>query len=321
MKTYNQLTPRERDRISLWLAQGMTQAEVARRLDRHPSTISRELKRNSHNGEYLPSLAQEHYRQRRKVCHPHLKMADLHRQAVVFDGLERGWSPEIIVGRWRRVQGIPLVCVETLYRFIYWAKTDPANPLYEYLKQAHHKRRKSHGSRTPAGCLGPRRFIEERPVEANQRLEIGHWETDTFQCAHRRGINILADRKSRFIVLSLLLARTAAETTRVLIQRLLMLPVASLTADNGSEFAGHEEVSRILRIPVFFCHAYHAWEKGTVENTIGRLRWMLTRKTDLTEVSEEELQDIADELNHTPRKCLDFQTPFEVISQGRCTWK
>lgn len=319
MRTYNQLTPRERDRISLWLAKGVTQAEVARRLGRHPSTISRELKRNSENGEYLPSLAQERYRQRREPCHPRLKMADEERQAVVFDGLERGWPPEIIVGRWRRVHGTPLVCVETLYRFIYWAKTDPANPLYEYLKQGHRKRHKRHGSRTPPGSLGPRRSIEERPVEANSRLAIGHWETDTFQCAHRRGINILADRKSRFIVLSFLLARTAAETTRVLIQRLRTLPMASLTADNGSEFAGHEEVAKTLKRPVFFCHAYHAWEKGTVENTIGRLRWILTRKTDLTEVSEEELQDIADELNNTPRKCLDFQTPFEVISQGHCT--
>jgi IS30 family transposase len=318
--TYSQLSSEERDLIFLYLRRGVRPADIARLLDRHPSTISRELKRNgSPLLGYLPDRAQSRYQQRRKACRPKLRLSDPDRQQVVLEGLSNGWSPEVIVGRWRLEHGTRLACPETLYQFIYESPIGRQGRLYEWLKQAHPRRRKYPGRRVRSCPLGPRRFITERPVEANERRAPGHWETDTAHYKGPHALNVLADRYSRYVVLTHLLNHTAAETTRALVSRLAVLPVATLTADNGSEFAHHEHIAQTLRLGFYFCPPYRAWEKGTVENTIGRIRRYLPRNMNLSRVTQEELDDIAEELNNTPRRCLAFRTPNEVLSQCRCT--
>jgi IS30 family transposase len=177
------------------------------------------------------------------------------------------------------------------------------------------------GRRVHTGAIANRRFIDDRPLAANERSEMGHWETDSLLFSHEEALNVLVERLSRFIVLTQLAGKSARDTGQVLVERLRPLPCRSVTADNGSENADHAIVSQQLAIPFFFCHPYHSWEKGTVENTNGLIRRYLPRQTDLSRVShtvpvscrEEDLDAIAAELNQRPRKCLGFRMPAEVL--------
>lgn len=171
------------------------------------------------------------------------------------------------------------------------------------------------GGRKARKCAVKNRvFIEMRQKEANERSEIGHWETDSVLFGHRQALNTSADRMSRFVMLTKLSSRESTATTDALTKRLSILPVRSITADSGPENAEHEKVSSALSAPFFFCHPYHSWEKGTVENRNGVLRRYLPRKTNLDEISQSDLDDIAFEINNRPMKCLNFLTPYEVLS-------
>ena len=158
-------------------------------------------------------------------------------------------------------------------------------------------------------------FIEARSKDANERSEVGHWETDSMLCKYRDGVNVLTERMSRKVIITKLDAKDAAATTSAITERLQHEIVASITADNGPENAEHEKIASALKALFFFCHPYHSWEKGTVENRNGVIRRYLPRSTDLSTWSQAELDDIADDINNTPMKCLDFQTPNEIYSQ------
>ena len=158
-------------------------------------------------------------------------------------------------------------------------------------------------------------FIEARSKAADERSEIGHWETDSMLCKYRESVNVLAERMSRKVIITKLDAKDAAATAWAITTRLVNETVASITADNGPENAEHERIAAALRALFFFCHPYHSWEKGTVENRNGVIRRYLPRTTDLSTWSQAELDEIADDINNTPMKCLDFQTPNEVYSQ------
>ena len=147
-----------------------------------------------------------------------------------------------------------------------------------------------------------------------ERNTTGHCETDPLLYGHKKAVNTTTERLSRMTLLTKLSGRDAGATADALTRRLSTLPVASITGDNGPENAEHERVSRTLNAPFFFCHPYHSWEKGSVENRNGVVRRYLPRGTDLDSVSQEELDDIAQEINSRPMKCLDFRTPLEVLS-------
>ncbi|MGH8103353.1 MAG: IS30 family transposase [bacterium] len=233
-----------------------------------------------------------------------------------MQGLQEGWSPEQIAGRLRLEAGRRVVGPETLYRFVYESPVGRQLGLSEFLRRGKKHRTRRQGRKAHTHPIAGRRFIDQRPPQAHQRLRTGDWETDSLLFAHQQAANVLTERLSRFLVLTKLQNRSADETARVLQERLEGLPVASLTADNGPEHARHEAISRALRAPFFFCHPYASWEKGTVENTNGLIRRYLPRKTDLGSVTQQDLEGIADELNHRPRKCLGFRTPREVLLQS-----
>ena len=314
MGEYGHLTAMERLHMCQGIRAGHSLAQMARELGRSTSTLSRELKRNGSGLGYLPDLAQRRYRQRRQACRPRLKLGqrDLRRQVIL--NLERGWSPEQIAGWLRRQAGRSLVCHETIYRFVYLSPLGQQEKLWEYLRRAKKRRTQRPGRRSQQSPIPNRVFIEQRPLEAQERLEVGHWESDSLLYPHGQALNVLVDRCSRFALVTKLKDRTAEATSTVLTQRLVSHPAHSLTADNGSENLRHQSVSRTLGIPFFFCHPYHSWEKGTVENTNGLLRRYLPRRTDLRPLTQDELDQIAEELNQRPRKCLNYQTPVEVLS-------
>jgi IS30 family transposase len=222
-------------------------------------------------------------------------------------------SPEQISGRLRVEQGGTVVNHETIYRFVYESPLGRQEKLYQYLRRGKKKRTRRQGRRSHASPIAQRLFIDARPPAAAQRTEIGHWESDSLLFVHDQALNVLVERLSRFTVVTRLRSKTAQDTCQVLLARLSPLPHSSVTADNGSENADHLIVSQALSIPFYFCHPYHSWEKGTVENTNGLLRRYVPRDTDLNRVDQGDLDAIAAELNHRPRECLGFLTPHEVL--------
>jgi IS30 family transposase len=235
--------------------------------------------------------------------------------------LQHGWSPEQIARRLRLEHGQTVVNHETIYRFVYDSALGRQEKLYQYLRRGQKNRRRRQGRRVQTCPIAQRTFTEARPLAASPRTQTGHWETDSLLFSEEQAPNVLVDRLSRFTILTRLEGKTARETCRVLVERLSALPRRSLTADNGSENADHTRVSQQLHIPFFFCHPYHSWEKGTVENTNGLIRRYLPRQTDLRRIAhtvpvscrEEDLDAITDELNQRPRKCLGFRMPSEVL--------
>lgn len=293
--------------------------ECARELGVDASTISRELKRNradlAGGSVYLPDHAELCYRGRRKRCHPHIKMNDPSFRAYMVRLITRGWSPERIAGHLERIHGYRLISHEALYQFIYETEIGIRDRMYEYLPRGKKRRSKRKGRKAQKSRLEGRVFIEERSVEANERTEIGHWETDTLLCRWREGVNVLADRLSRKVFITKLAAKDAAATTAALATRLANETVATITADNGPENAEHKKIATALKAKIFFCHPYHSWEKGTVENRNGVIRRYLPRSTDLSTWTQDELDEIAEDINTTPMKCLGYRTPNEVYSQ------
>jgi len=210
-------------------------------------------------------------------------------------------------------KGETLVNHETIYRFVYESPLGRQEKLYQYLRRGKKKRTRRGGRRAHTRPIAQRLFIEARPAGATARTEIGHWESDSLLFGHDQALNVLVDRLSRFTVVTRLPSKAAQDTCQVLVTRLSQLPHVSVTADNGSENADHRIVSQALSIPFYFCHPYHSWEKGTVENTNGLLRRYVPRDTNLDRLEQADLDAMAAELNLRPRKCLGFLTPHEVL--------
>jgi IS30 family transposase len=316
---YEQLSLEERCAIARLREAGQTLRQNAAALDRPPSTISRELKRNSgkHVG-YRPAYADEQA-QARRWSGSRLERDDGLREAVL-DRLAGGWSPEQVAGRLALEAGHKVISHETIYRFVYAQMKRTQNFSWRlYLPRAKTRRgwrRKRDGS--PASFIKQRRPIAERPCGAEDRREAGHWEAD-FMLFKTYGQSLLVahERASRITLVSRTQNRKAQTTANALADLLVSLPESmrsTISFDNGTEFALHYQLHQQLGVQTFFCDTHSPWQKGGVENAIGRLRRYLPRKTDLNHIAREQLNALAHAYNHTPRKCLDFQTPVEALS-------
>jgi transposase, IS30 family len=322
-KEYRQLTAEDRERLYALRSEGASMRECARKLGVDASTISRELERNSTDvaggSVYLPDRAQNIYQGRRKKCHPHIKMNSAVFRRHVMRYVQKGWSPETIAGRLEREKKKKVISHETLYAWIYESEIGKRDGLYEYLPRGKKKRTKKYGRKSQKARLEGRIFIEARSREANERRELGHWESDSLLCKYRDAVNVLAERVTRAVRITKLAGKDAAATRGAITTRLEEEVVRSITADNGPENAEHLMIAKELKASFFFCHPYHSWEKGTVENRNGVIRRYLPRSTDLSQWTQAELDDVADDINNTPMKCLDYQTPNEVLQAQCCT--
>jgi IS30 family transposase len=305
--------------------QGYTQAEIARCLGRHRSTVSRELKRNAgvQDRRYDPGNAQTLAHSRRRAHLRRPKTGSRQLMAYVAQRLEACWSPEQIAGRLDAWAPEPLrgkaISHTTIYRWI-WADPQRSQQFRPFLRIARKPRRKPYGKPSRQGQILGKRSIEDRPREANERRRLGDWEGDTVVGKGRKGFLLTCvDRASRYLIARKLNACAAAPVAQRLQQTIRRLPASkrrSLTLDNGREFARPIELERKLALPIYFAHPYHSWERGTNENTNGLLRQYLPKSSDLTQVTPEQLRAYVCQLNHRPRKCLDFQSPFEVFHHG-----
>ena len=310
MRTYTQLTQEQRYQISALLKIGQSQTEIAEVIGKHKSTISREVRRNRGQRGYRPKQAHQMTMDRRKKATPRIQEATW---ALIESKLEEDWSPEQISDWLKRNTEIQ-VSHERIYLHILADKRAGGN-LHQHLR-CQKKRRKRYGSYDRRGKLSNRRSIEERPEIVDQRQRIGDWEVDTMiGKGHRQAIVTLTERKSRFSMLRKVEQRKAHLVSAAVID--LLQPVAdrshTITGDNGKEFAEHERIAQELEISFFFAHPYAAWERGANENMNGLVRQYIPKNRDLSSVTDDELVQIMNKLNHRPRKCLDFNTPFEVF--------
>jgi IS30 family transposase len=319
--SYHHLTRDERDVIYRMQFQGYCQAEIARCLGRHRSTIGRECRRNaSFDGRYWPGPAQTHANHRRRAHLHRPKTGHRRLMTYVEDRLKHYWSPEQIAGRLNAqapagLEGLS-ICHATIYRWI-WSDPERARQLRPFLRLARKPRRKPYGKPSRQGYIAGKRSIEQRPVEANARTQLGHWEGDTMVGQGRRGYMLTCvDRASRYLIARRLKACAAEPVAHRFQQTLGPLPASrrrSLTLDNGREFARPLALERRLNLTLYFAHPYHAWERGTNENTNGLLRQYLPKGTDLSLITPHQLRTYVHQLNHRPRKCLGFRTPCEVF--------
>lgn len=315
---YEQLSLEERCRLAALHGAGRSIRQIAAALDRSPSSVSRELKRNAGAG-YKPAYAQAQAEARR-WSGSKLDRNDALREAVL-ERLARGWSPAQTAGRLRLEAGRPVIGTETIYRFIYAQMkrtNDGAWRLYLPKAKARRGRRGVRGG-SPAMFIKDRSPISQRPETAQDRAEPGHWEADYMLFArYGQSVLVLHERTSRFTTLVRTETRRAEPTARRLADQLADLPPElrrTLTFDNGTEFAEHHRLKRDLGLATFFCDPRSPWQKGGVENAIGRMRRTLPRRTDLDTLTDADFLSAAAAYNHTPRSCLDFHTPAEAFSR------
>ena len=314
---YEQLSLEERCSIARLREAGQSIRQVAAALDRPPSTIARELKRNSGGRVgYQPAYAQQQARARR-WSGSRLDRDDGLRE-VVLHRLGTGWSPEQISGRFAREAGRPVISYESIYRFIY-AQIRRTNDgaWRRYLPRAKAKRGwRCKGGGSSVDLIQQRRPIGERPHDADDRQVAGHWEADFMLfAAYGQGLLVVHERASRLTLVVRTPNRKALVTAKALADLLGPLPPdlrSTVTFDNGTEFALHYRLGQ-LGLETFFCDTHSPWQKGGVENAIGRLRRYLPRRTDLDRLTPKDIRALAQAYNHTPRKCLDFQTPVEAL--------
>jgi IS30 family transposase len=316
-KTHHKLNALEREKISIWLNQNVSKREIGRRLKRSDSTIRTEIKRNRFGQNYVAVHAQANAVRRKTISshrHP-LKNKSVFK--FVLKKLRCGWSPEQIAGRLKLEHPInPYWHIhhETIYRFIY-AKENKLKAWWEYLPRKQKKRHRKYGRKSQRVRIPDRVSIHERPGEVDKREVFGHWEGDSVEGkAHKLGIHTEVERKTRLMSAAILQALSAEETVRAakyIFDHLPKEAKKSTTLDNGKEFTKHNQFG----LPAYFADPYSSWQRGTNENSNGLIRRYLPKKTDFSELTQADLDDMIWEINNRPRKCLGFHTPQEAFNK------
>lgn len=309
-KGYHHLTYIQRSQIVILKDRGDSCNKIALALNIAPSTISRELKRNTGEKSYNHQEAQTKATLKRPL-QPNTKMTP-GLIAIIENKLKLQWSPVQISG-WLKRQGKESVSHETIYKYI-WKDKQEGGQLYQELR--HHGKKYNKRSKGAAGrgCIIGRVDIEKRPSIVEAKTRLGDWELDTIIGSIGEDVIVsMVERASKLTRLVKVGHKTAKDVSLALISCLEPMKafVHTLTADNGCEFAYHQKVSCKLDAEFYFAKPYHSWERGLNEHTNGLVRQYLPKKTCFSRISAEEIKRIELLLNSRPRKILDFETPIE----------
>ena len=309
MSCYGHLTINERESILVMKEKSMTMREIGSAIGRSASTISRELRRNSRpRAGYSASYAQEAYWKRRSRCQRSRRLRSGETRETVLSLLNAYWSPEQISQRLRREGGAIQLGVSTICRAIESGLL-PRGIKKKLRTRPYHK---PSGGRT--GKLSVPHNIRERPEAANQRKEIGHWESDTVRGSRHSGYIVTqVDRKSRYLVAVKIPDGRSETFMQATIAAMRGIPVKTFTTDNGKEFAAHELLTRTFGAEVYFCDPSAPGQRGTNENTNGLLRQFFPKRSSFAKVSQSDVDRAVMLLNSRPRKCLQWETPQEVF--------
>ena len=317
---YRQITSEERYAIAALRRQGLSVRSIARDLARAPSTISREVARNrrSHDGGYRAFSACERTSARRRRSRRNERVTaeawELVERYLRLDG-----SPEQVAG-FLRTQGLLRISHETIYVHV-WREKRAGGELWRHLRQAGKRRRKRYGAYDSRGRLTGKRHISERPADVETREVVGHWEIDTVKGDDqaRHSVVTLVDRATGYLVIGKLERHTARDATARIVELIGRHRglVATVTADNGTEFHSYAEIEAATGARFYFATPHHSWERGTNENTNGLLRQYLPKRQSMAHVTQADCDALAAKLNTRPRKRLGYKTPEECYVQAR----
>ncbi|MEK7553522.1 MAG: IS30 family transposase [Patescibacteria group bacterium] len=322
MGKFKQLTLEEREHLYLWRNLGISFREIGRRLKKDHGGLIKEWQRNSRFVPYLPACAQLRAQRKSRDQRRRAPLKSIQVWEYVQEHLRAPyfWTPEQIAGRLSLEY--PTLCIhhETIYRYIY-SKEARLYKLWQYLPNRRKKRMKK-GGRTVhhRGKIPGAISIDMRPVIVAKRLRVGDYETDNVigRQSDTTALSVTIERYTRFSMIDKLPNRTAAAKREAVTKRLLVFPQRirlTLTQDNGTENTQHQLLGQETGLDVFFAHAYHAWEKGSNENTNGRIRRFIPKRVSIDQISEQKIKEIEHWLNNTPRKCLGYLTPYEKMQQ------
>ena len=321
MREYKQLTEEDRIEIYAMKQAGKQQNQIAAALGVSPSTVSRELSRNTGLRGYRPKQAQQKALQRRWAARKAVKMTP-ETVAYIQSRLRQEHSPEQIAERMKLdpAWAGPTVSHERIYQHI-WQDKAAGGTLYKKLRIGGTKqRRKRRNSRDRRGTIKNRVGIEKRPPIVERNRRIGDWEGDTVVGKNHQGALVtLVDRKSKLTLIGKVDRYTAQAVEQTIIGLMEWLPRRNytLTVDNGKEFSTHESIARTLEINVFFADPYSAWQRGLNENTNGLIRQYVPKGSDIRTLTDKQIEHIMDRLNNRPRKSLGFLTPNEVFYERK----
>ena len=322
--SYTHFTLDERKYLQKLLSEGLSIRKISEILERAPSSVSREIRRN--RAKYKP-----HHKPDNKYWYNHWRANNLYilrrrnqdRAALkpgteewdyIISGLEHYWSPAAIAGRWHLEHpDRKTLCVSTIYRYIKQGKFP------RITAKSHLRRRGKYmlPRSSSYNSIQPDRIIPHWPDTIRSRTRIGDWEGDTVYGAVGKGLLVtLVDRKSKLLRMGLLVKRSAEETRLVIEKRLKGLPVKSISLDNGSEFSEFRKLEQDLSTLVYFAEPHKPWQRGTNENTNDIVRFFFPRGFDFRTITDEDVQFVEDLINNRPRACLNWKTPAEVFLES-----
>lgn len=317
--SYHHITDAQRLEISILRKRKYSLREIAKEIGCDFSSISRELTRNCVKKKYDGKKAKVKARQRRRYSkYQGMKVReDPALQKFIIEKLQSGWTPDEIAGHLKKRQkNISSISAKGIYKWLYSVHGQK----YCSLLCSRQVQKKKYRPKAKRSMIPNRIGIEKRPEEANNRTAYGHFETDSIVSGKRHdstaALSVLHERKARYVRLKKipnLQPTTFAAATKISAGDLHR---RSITYDNGIENRTHEEVASSLNVSTYFCNKYHSWEKGGVENTNGRIRRYIPKGANLADYTDEDIAKVEHWLNHTPRKCLDWKTPHEIMIEN-----
>ena len=321
--TYQHLQAEERMTLASLRAQGFSLRSIAQQMRRSPSTLSRELARNSSPSGYWSRAAQCSYQSRRQAAKPAPK---LHANGVLWHLVTQmliwHWSPRQISRTLKAMHPNDpgqQVSHETIYNAIYaYPRGELKKQLISLLRQGRNLRRPRSGGKDRRGQIPEMVSIHVRPPEVNDRTMPGHWEGDLIKGAgNKSAVGVLVERSSRMVLLCKMPDASAESALAAFTAKLNLIAAPlrqTLTYDQGKEMAYHQELARRTNLRVYFCDPHSPWQRGSCENTNGLLRQFLPKGTDLSVHDQDALDSIADLMNNRPRETLGWKTPYQTFA-------
>lgn len=316
----NEFTFYERQKLEYWLRSKISLREIEKIMRRNHCILSREIRRNGINRKkYRADVAERVCKQRKHKQHKSKLDKCPELKEYVLQKLKEEWSPDVIAGKLRqKAVAEKTISHESIYHYIY-EKDGRYEGWHKYLRQGRAKRQKRHTRKVSKLRILERKSIHERPEYINDRKRYGDWESDSVIFKKQKtALSVQSERKSKLIRIHKVLNKTAEETTNALVKTIESLPgdmFKTFTFDNGGEGARHMDIKKEYGVATYFCDPFASWQKGGVENANKLIRHYLPRETDLSQLTDRDIYLIQEKLNNRPRRCLEYQTPNEVINK------
>ena len=315
--SYHHLTIEERYQIKAYKEAGYKNYEIAKVINVHPSTISRELKRNVSKitGSYIPIWA-ENFAKERSIIQSENANKKMNEEMInlIREYIKKDWSPEQVSAMLKIKDNMTISFVR-IYQFIEQDRLEGGD-LHSHLRFYHTGHRRAKYGAKYKGKIEDRVSISKRPDIVDEMTRVGDFEIDTIIGSNRKGaITTAVDRSSKLVKISIPTTKKADEVEREI--RRILLPfkdkIETITSDNGFEFSNHKSIANSLACDYYFCHPYSSWERGLNEYTNGLIRQYIPKGTSFENITAEYIQEIEDKLNNRPRKSLNWRTPNEVF--------